>query len=100
MKVRNSPKKDLEDRNLLQEKSLKLEKIMNEKMSKRRIQITDIQKQETRLGRNELSVQIIEAQDLKLIQAQILIDFQLEDNKHKEEEGKRAGEKEMIFQTD
>ena len=39
--------------------------------------------------------QIIEAQDLKLIQAQILIDFQLEDNKHKEEEGKRAGEKEM-----
>ena len=28
--------KDLEDRNLLQEKSLKLEKIMNEKMSKRR----------------------------------------------------------------
>jgi hypothetical protein len=33
-------------------------------------------------------------QDLKLIQAQILIDFQLEDNKHKEEEGKRAGEKE------
>ena len=42
-----------------------------------------------------MSVQIIEAQDLKLIQAQILIDFQLEDNKHKEEEGKRAGEKEM-----
>ena len=39
-------------------------------------------------------LQIIEAQDLKLIQAQILIDFQLEDNKHKEEEGKRAGEKE------
>jgi len=38
--------KDLEDRNLLQEKSLKLEKIMNEKMSKRRIQITDLQKQE------------------------------------------------------
>ena len=34
-------------------------------------------------------------QDLKLIQAQILIDFQLEDNKHKEEEGKRAGEKEI-----
>ena len=34
-------------------------------------------------------------EDLKLIQAQILIDFQLEDNKHKEEEGKRAGEKEM-----
>ena len=33
-------------------------------------------------------------EDLKLIQAQILIDFQLEDNKHKEEEGKRAGEKE------
>merc|ERR1740123_612584 len=30
------------------------------------------------------SLQIIEAQDLKLIQAQILIDFQLEDNKHKE----------------
>ena len=42
-----------------------------------------------------MSVQIIEAQDLKLIQAQILIDFQLEDNKHKEEEGKRAGEKEI-----
>ena len=40
-------------------------------------------------------LQIIEAQDLKLIQAQILIDFQLEDNKHKEEEGKRAGEKEI-----
>merc|ERR1712204_68801 len=39
--------KDLEDRNLLQEKSLKLEKIMNEKMSKRRIQITDLQKQES-----------------------------------------------------
>ena len=38
--------KDLEDRNLLQEKSLKLEKIMNEKMSKRRIQIRDLQKQE------------------------------------------------------
>ena len=38
--------KDLEDRNLHQEKSLKLEKIMNEKMSKRRIQITDLQKQE------------------------------------------------------
>ena len=38
--------KDLEDRNLLQEKSQKLEKIMNEKMSKRRIQITDLQKQE------------------------------------------------------
>ena len=28
--------KDLEDRNLLLDKSLKLEKIMNEKMSKRR----------------------------------------------------------------
>ena len=38
--------KDLEDRNLLQAKSLKLEKIMNEKMSKRRIQIRDLQKQE------------------------------------------------------
>ena len=38
--------KDLEDRNLHQEKSLKLEKIMNEKMSKRRKQITDLQKQE------------------------------------------------------
>jgi len=38
--------KDLKNRNLLQEKSLKLEKIMNEKMSKRRIQITDLQKQE------------------------------------------------------
>ena len=38
--------KDLEDRNLLQAMSLKLEKIMNEKMSKRRIQITDLQKQE------------------------------------------------------
>ena len=38
--------KDLEDRNLLQENSLKLEKIMNEKMSKRRIQITDLQKEE------------------------------------------------------
>ena len=31
---------------LLLDKSLKLEKIMNEKMSKRRIQITDLQKQE------------------------------------------------------
>ena len=38
--------KDLEDRNLLQNKSLKLENITNEKMSKRRIQITDLQKQE------------------------------------------------------
>jgi len=38
--------KDLEDRNLLQAKSLKLVMIMNEKMSKRRIQITDLQKQE------------------------------------------------------
>ena len=38
--------KDLEDRNLLLAKSLKLEKIMNEKMSKRRIQIRDLQKQE------------------------------------------------------
>ena len=38
--------KDLEDRNLLQDKSLKLENIMNEKKSKRRIQITDLQKQE------------------------------------------------------
>ena len=38
--------KDLEYRNLLQAKSLKLEKIMNEKMSKRKIQITDLQKQE------------------------------------------------------
>jgi len=33
-------------RNLLQDKSLNLEKIMNEKMSKRRIQIRDLQKQE------------------------------------------------------
>jgi len=38
--------KDLEDRNLLHAKSLKLERIMNEKMSKRRIQIRDLQKQE------------------------------------------------------
>ena len=38
-------KMDLEDRNLLPAKSLKLEKIMNEKMSKRRIQIKDLQKQ-------------------------------------------------------
>ena len=37
---------DLEDRNLHQAKILKLGKIMNEKMSKRRIQITDLQKQE------------------------------------------------------
>ena len=36
----------LEHRNLLQAKSLNLEKIMNEKMSKRKIQITDLQKQE------------------------------------------------------
>ena len=40
----------LEDRNLLptdlEPKSLNLEMIMNEKMSKRRIQITDLQKQE------------------------------------------------------
>ena len=33
--------KDLEDRNLLQNKSLKLENITNEKMSKRRIQIKE-----------------------------------------------------------
>ena len=55
MKVKEEHKKllipkpemqDLEDRNLLLDKSLKLEKIMNEKMSKRRIQITDLQKQE------------------------------------------------------
>ena len=32
--------------NLIQNKSLKLENITNEKMSKRRIQITDLQKQE------------------------------------------------------
>ena len=38
--------KDLEDRNLLQDKSQKLVKKMNEKISKRRIQITDLQKQE------------------------------------------------------
>ena len=38
--------KDLEHRNLLQAKSLNLKKIMNEMMSKRRIQITDLQKQE------------------------------------------------------
>ena len=38
--------KDLEDRNLCKAKTLKLEKIMNEKMSKRRIQIRDLQKQE------------------------------------------------------
>ena len=37
---------NLEDRNLLLNKSLKMEKIMNEKMSKRRIQIRDLQKQE------------------------------------------------------
>ena len=37
---------DLEDRNLHQAKILKLGKIMNEKMSKRRIQIRDLQKQE------------------------------------------------------
>ena len=45
--------KDLEDRNLLQAMSLKLEKIMNEKMSKRRIQIRDLQKQEIDFGRPE-----------------------------------------------
>ena len=39
--------KDLEDRNLLLARlTLKLEKIMNEKKSKRRIQIRDLQKQE------------------------------------------------------
>ena len=38
--------KDLEHRNLLQAKSQNLEKQMNEMMSKRRIQITDLQKQE------------------------------------------------------
>ena len=38
--------KDLEDRNLLQDKSQKLVKIMNEKISKRRIQIIDLQKEE------------------------------------------------------
>ena len=48
--------KDLEDRNLLQAKSLKLEKIMNEKMSKRRIQIKDLQKQE----KNEIRPRITE----------------------------------------
>ncbi len=37
--------KDLEHRNLLQAKSLNLKKIMNEMMSKRRIQITDLQKE-------------------------------------------------------
>ena len=38
--------KDLEDRNLLLARlTLKLEKIMNEKKSKRRIQIRDLQKQ-------------------------------------------------------
>ena len=37
---------DLEHRKLLQAKDLNLERIMNEKMSKRRIQITDLQKQE------------------------------------------------------
>ena len=35
-----------EHRNLLQAKSLNLEKIMNEKMSKRRIEIRDLQKEE------------------------------------------------------
>jgi hypothetical protein len=38
--------KDLEHRNLLLAKYQNLEKIMNEKISKRRIQITDLQKQE------------------------------------------------------
>jgi hypothetical protein len=46
MKKQKLIHKDLEDRNLHQDKSLKLEKIKNEKMSKRRIQITDLQKQE------------------------------------------------------
>ena len=51
MKGREKPRKKglhgcKEDRNLLQDKSLKLEKIKNEKMSKRRIQITDLQKKE------------------------------------------------------
>ena len=39
-------KRELEHRNLLQAKSQNLEKQMNEMMSKRRIQITDLQKQE------------------------------------------------------
>ena len=47
---------DLEDRNLHQAKILKLGKIMNEKMSKRRIQIRDLQKQE-----------IEEIQEIKLL---------------------------------
>ena len=47
---------DLEDRNLHQAKILKLGKIMNEKKSKRRIQIRDLQKQE-----------IEEIQEIKLL---------------------------------
>ena len=49
MTPNNTSKKQtslVEDRNLLQAKSLKLEKIMNEKMSKRRLEIRDLQKQE------------------------------------------------------
>ena len=38
--------KDLEDRKLLQATSLKLEKIINEKMFNRRIQIIELQKLE------------------------------------------------------
>ena len=38
--------KDLEDRKLLQATSIKLEKIINEKMSNRRIQIIELQKLE------------------------------------------------------
>ena len=37
---------EVEHRNLLQPKSLNLVKIMNEKISKKRIQIRDLQKQE------------------------------------------------------
>ena len=47
---------DLEDRNLHLAKILKLGKIMNEKKSKRRIQIRDLQKQE-----------IEEIQEIKLL---------------------------------
>merc|ERR1712129_400105 len=61
--------KDLEDTNLLQEKSLKLEKIMNEKMSKRRIQITDLQKQESEERR---LMHLVPAPAVRLMKRQVL----------------------------
>ena len=48
--------KDLEDRKLLQATSLKLDKIINEKMSKRRIQIIELQKLENPQKEEKISL--------------------------------------------